>query len=95
MIQMWNLEWKIDNKTQTEEELQQLRREMLWKIIDEKKKDDFSLSIWKESTINYLLDEWKWTTKIWKFFKKLYLKVFCKSLNELEEISKELKKCDT
>ena len=67
----------------------------MWKIIDEKKKDDFSLSIWKESTIDYLLNEWEWWSKIWKFFKKLYLKVFCKSLKELEEITKEIKECDT
>lgn len=89
-------EWKIENSTKTtSDELKNLRREMLWKIIDEKWKDDFSLSFWKEWTIDYLLNDWDWKFKLWRFFKKLFLKTFCKSLKELEEITKEIKECDT
>lgn len=87
---------RIENRTtNTKDELEQLRRELLWKFIDEKEKDDFTLRFWKETTIDYLLDEWKWWFKLRKFFRGMFLKIFSKSYTELENFSKEIKQCDT
>ena len=92
----WNIEnWNENNVENIENELQQLKRETLWKIIDEKKKDDIALYIWKESVINYLLDEDENKFKIWRFFKRIFFRTFFKSIKELEKISEDIKKCDT
>lgn len=87
----------IENRTETntKEELQQLRRELLWKAIDKKKNDDYILSkISKDDTIDYLLNEWKGKLKLKRIFRWILLS-FSKSIKELKEYSKKLKDCDT
>lgn len=89
-------EWKIENsQNETREYLQELKKEILWKIIDEKKKNDFTLYIWKNAMIDYLLDEENSEIKVIKKLKGKLLKRFCKSYKELERISKEIKECNT
>lgn len=82
------LEWNIENN----EILTTQKKETLWKIIDEKKKDDPSLYVWKQTMINYLLDEKDW---IWKLFRWIFCETFSTSINELKDISKEIKNCQT
>ena len=87
----------IENRTEnnTSDELQQLRRELLWKAFDEKKENDIVLSsVWKDETIDYLLAEWKDKIKLKSLFKWIILS-FSKSLKELKEYSEKLKNCDT
>lgn len=87
----------IGNREQnnTSNELQQLRREILWKEFDKRKDNDIVLSkVWKEDTIDYLLAEWKDKIKLKRLFKWIILS-FSKSLKELKEYSEKLKNCDT
>lgn len=87
------VEWNIENsQLTTSEELLELKKETFWKIIDEKKKDDPSLYISKNSVIDYLMDEEENKIKVWKFFKWLFWKAFCNSRDELVDISKDIKK---
>lgn len=89
-------EWKIENsQSETSEYLKELKRDILWKIIDKKKKDDITLYVWKNVIIDYLLDEENYEIKIIKNLKGKLLKRFCKSFKELERISKEIKECNT
>jgi len=73
----------------------QKKREMLWELIDKKKKDDPSLYLLKNAMIDHLLDEWKNEQKLWKRFKSFLVKTFCKSLDELKETSKKIIECNT
>lgn len=89
-------EWKIENsQNETREYLQELKKEILWKIIDKKKKDDITLYIGKNVIIDYLLGEENDEIEIIKNLKGKLIKRFCKSYKELERISKEIKECNT
>lgn len=81
--------WNIENDW-----LSQLKKNTLWKIIDEKKKNDPSLYIWKQAMIDYLLAEDN-EKKLGTIIKWLFFEAFSSSIDELKDISKEIKDCQT
>lgn len=92
MAQDSNIE---NSQSTTTDELLQLKKDTLWKIIDEKKNDDPSLVVSKQAVVNYLLDEWSDELNVGNIVKSLLWKVFCKSRDNLVEISKDIKECNT
>ena len=82
-----------DNMEKSKEFIEK-KKEILSKVID--KKDDLSLSIWKQAMIDYISSESENELKISNLLKWLCLNVFCgQHIDDLKKINKEMDKCAT
>ena len=90
---------KIENwDKNVDEELNQLKKEMIWHIVDkmkEKNKDDGVLQFWKDLVVDYLLDEWEAEDKVNDFFLWLSINLFSNSTNQLKDLREKIKNCNT
>ena len=82
----------------TNNELIQLKKEMIERVIDKMKKKDQNdafLHLWKDMVIDYLLDEWETNDKINDFFLWMGINLFSTSANELKDIREKIKNSNT
>lgn len=90
-VETWRVEIWAEN---TNNELNQLKEEMIVRIIEEIKKKDSSINfIWEKSIRKYLLGEKKDSFR--NFFTKIGINIFSSSSEELKEFREKIKNINT
>lgn len=86
--------WELN----TNDELNQLKKEMIWRVIDkmkEKNQNDAILQFWKDMVTDYLLDDWGSEDKVNDFFLWVGINLFSDSADKLKDLREKIKNSNT
>ena len=92
---MTNIDSQLeDRQNGTDQELRQLKQEMIERVINKLKEDkqnDVFLHLWKDLIVDYLLDDEESSDKINDFFLWISINLFSDSASQLKDIREKIR----